>query len=317
MRRRLALGSVLFLAFAGAGIAFAIRGARPEGLGALSGGAWALLALLVPAVYALDALRYRVIGAAAGAPIGWAAALEASVANFFFSWLTPGAAMGAPAAIVTLGRRGVPLAAAGLVAFGKSATGTLALLALAFLALALGLGPAPDTLVGPLATGAFVVTAALALPVAAARLPRLRAWLGRPRPGWRGRLAAGVGDAAARLAGLRPGAYLLIFISHLLYFAAFIGVAVVAVGALGGQPLAQVAGASTVFTAFSYVAPTPGGAGLTEGAAGVFFGALVGPGRAVAAVLLVRGLTFYLQIGVGLVYVLAAGGLRIFAAARP
>ncbi|MEZ4471672.1 MAG: lysylphosphatidylglycerol synthase domain-containing protein [bacterium] len=149
-RRSLLLGSLLFVGFAVAGIAFALRGTPPAGLGALGGAAWSALAVLVVAIYGLDAWRYRVLGSAAGVALAWPAALEASVANFFFSWLTPGSALGAPAAIFTLHRRGVPLAAAGLIAFGKSATGTLVLLGLAFAALALGLGPAPtDALVVP------------------------------------------------------------------------------------------------------------------------------------------------------------------------
>ncbi|MEZ4464087.1 MAG: lysylphosphatidylglycerol synthase transmembrane domain-containing protein [bacterium] len=279
-RRSLLLGSLAFVGFAVAGIAFALRGTPPAGLGALGGAAWSALAVLVVAIYGLDAWRYRVLGSAAGVALAWPAALEASVANFFFSWLTPGSALGAPAAIFTLHRRGVPLAAAGLIAFGKSATGTLVLLGLAFAALALGLGPAPtDALVVPLASGAGIVVAALAVPVAASRLPPLRRWLARPRPGWRGRVGAGLHGAAGRLAGLRAGTYSLIFLSHLAYFAAFVGVAVLAVSALGGQPVPRVVGASTVFTAFSYVAPTPGGAGLSEGAAGLFFGGSSGPAR--------------------------------------
>ena len=89
-------------------------------------------------------IRYRVFGRAVGERVSWRAALDATVANFFFSWITPGAALGAPAAIVMLGRRGVSWDAAALIAFGKSLTGTALLILLAFAMLAIGLGPDLD-----------------------------------------------------------------------------------------------------------------------------------------------------------------------------
>ena len=58
-----------------------------------------------------------------------------------------------------------------------------------------------------------------------------------------------------------------------------------------------------------YVAPTPGGAGLAEGAAQGFFGALLPTAGAVVAVLLFRALTFYLYMVVGVLHVAWVGGL--------
>ena len=62
--------------------------------------------------------------------------------------------------------------------------------------------------------------------------------------------------------------------------------------------------------AFTYVLPTPGGSGLSEGTAEAFFGQLLSPQGAVMAVLLFRALTFYLHILVGLVYLPVVGALR-------
>lgn len=311
MRRSLLVGTLLFLALAGAGIAWAVyrAGADLAHLPGLGAGTWMTVIGLVPLIYAFDALRYRLLAAAVGTPIGWGAAIEASMANFFFSWLTPGAALGAPAAIVTLHRRGVPLAAAGLVAFGKSATSTLILLLLAFMALALGLGPPlPTAVLTPLVAGLAIVVTILAVPVVAALSRRFRSVLARPGGRWR----AGLHDAAERLARLPVRALPAIFLSHLLYFCAFVGVLVVLAAALGAAPIGPTVGVSTVFSAFSYVAPTPGGAGLSEASADLFFTGLLAPGPAVAAVLLFRGLTFYLQVIIGLLYIIAAGGLPFF-----
>ena len=64
-----------------------------------------------------------------------------------------------------------------------------------------------------------------------------------------------------------------------------------------------------VFIAFTYLAPTPGGAGFAEAMAVPFFGPLVDDGQAVAYVLCFRGLTLYVQVVFAVPYLLIAGGL--------
>ena len=53
------------------------------------------LALLCIAIYLSEIWRYRCYAAALGIELSPLAAFEASVANFFFAWITPGAALGA------------------------------------------------------------------------------------------------------------------------------------------------------------------------------------------------------------------------------
>ena len=59
---------------------------------------------------------------------------------------------------------------------------------------------------------------------------------------------------------------------------------------------------------FTYVLPTPGGAGISEGTAEAFFGTVLSPQDAVVVVLAFRTLTFYLHIALGLVYLPIVGG---------
>ena len=202
--------------------------------------------------------------------------------------------------------------------------GAQSLEAAAFAALATGLGPAlPKAITQILAWGtgfsAVLVTAtvlaALRPGPALRALERLDHWL-KERHGeehWFARvvrrLAVGIVEAVEHLRQFKPSRVPAIILSQVVYFVCFIGLAVVLGDALGANPSPELWGVSTVYVAFLYVAPTPGGAGLAEGAATDFFGSLLAPAAAVMTVLLFRALTFYLYVAVGLVHVGWVGGL--------
>lgn len=329
---RLALFVVLFAGLATAGIAWGVRssGVTLADLGdlwRLPVGTLVLLFALCFTIYVADVVRYRIFGRAIGETISWRAACDASVANYFFSWITPGAALGAPAAIVMLGRRGVSWDGAVVIAFGKSLTSTAVLIVLAFGMLAIGLGPELDgSMLAVFTTGTGLFAAMLLVPIVGAIWPaattrgldRLEGWLGRRRvfAGERARrvvakLGAGLRDAVRRLARLRSGGAampLAILASHLVTLGLLIAVAVVLAHAFGASSTPRAIGISTVYVGFSYVAPTPGGAGLSEAAGPAFYGAILSTRDAMVVVLLFRALTFYLEIAVGIVYLAIVGG---------
>lgn len=332
--KRLVLFVALFIVLAGAGIWYGVRksGVTIDDVGVL----WTLpaatlgiLGVLCIAFYGADMVRYRVFGRAVGEHVSWRAALDATVANFFFSWITPGAALGAPAAIVMLGRRGVSWDAAALIAFGKSLTGTALLIVLAFAMLAVGLGPDLDR--GTLAvftTGIGVVAAMLMVPIIGALWPaaalrgvnRFEGWLSRRRmlAGERAqrvvaRLCTGLRGAIERLAKLRQGGIAIavwIVLAHVANLAVLVAIATVLAHAFGATSIPQAIGIATVYAAFTYVAPTPGGAGISEAAGPLFYASVLEPRDAVIVVLLFRALTFYLHIAVGIVYLGIVGGTR-------
>jgi glycosyltransferase 2 family protein len=326
-RWRLPLLLLLWLVLAVTGVTLAVRfsGVPVRELGrllVLPVPTAILLALLCAGLYASDAVRYRLLGAAVGTPVGWRTALETSIANYFFGWVTPGGAFGAPAAVVMLARRGVPWDAAAVIAFGKSITGTAFLLLLAFAALAAGIGPAFGSGIRwTLAVGTGVVVVMLAVPMVAAFFPRRslasidrseRRLGGDGAPRLVRAVARGLRDTVERLALLRSGGFALVVklaAANVAFYVAFLGVAVVLTMTLGGESWLRATGVSAVFLAFSYVAPTPGGAGLSEATAVIFYGSLLAPPEAVAVVLLSRALTFYLQVVVGAVYLPIAGGV--------
>ena len=328
---RLALFVALFVALAAGGIYYGVRssGVTLGDLGVL----WQLpaitlvaLAVLCILFYAADMLRYRVVGRALGEHVSWRATLDATIANFFFSWITPGAALGAPAAIVMLGRRGVPWDAAALIAFGKSLTGTAVLILLAFGALAVGLGPSLDgRTLAVFTTGIGLVALMLLVPIAGAVWPaaslraiaRLEARL-RARP-LAVRFCAGLRSAVERLAKLRSGGAampLYILLAHLADLGVLVAIATVLADALGATSIPHALGISIVYAAFTYVAPTPGGAGLAEAVGPLFYGSILPAREAVLLVLLFRALTFYLHIAIGIVYLGIVGGTREILARR-
>ncbi|HXU03469.1 MAG TPA: lysylphosphatidylglycerol synthase transmembrane domain-containing protein [Polyangia bacterium] len=327
---RLVMFGALFVALTVAGVLWALSRA-PVRAGDLydvfarqSAAPLTVIAIACLAIYATDVLRYRSLGRAIGTHVDWKAGLDSSVANFLFSWVFPGSTFGAPATIYMLGRRGVPWDAAVVIAFGKAFTG-VAVVVLASLAfVSAGFGPTYDrALLVTLVGGGSVFSALFGLLVLAAF---------RPEPARRiiagvyGRLAGRFGrghvltafervttQSVDRLVQLRRGgAWPLVdlAVTHVLYFVAFgaLGVALMhAFGAaVGVRPFAAV----VVYLMFTYLAPTPGGAGFAEAMAIPFFGPLLAAADAVMFVLCFRGLTLYLQVGVGVPYLLFAGGMR-------
>ncbi|CAN5877785.1 hypothetical protein BH11MYX3_BH11MYX3_37150 [soil metagenome] len=286
------------------------------------------LGVLCAGIYVTDVLRYRSVGRSVGTTIPWRAAFDASVANFFFSWITPGATFGVPATIYMLGRRGVPWDATVAVAFVKSFTGVGIVVLASLVFVITGLGPSYDAAVlGVVLFGGGVFATLLGLLVAAAFRPpaakrviaRWFGWLGRRFGGGR-RLASAeqvTGDAIDRLAQLRtagPWVLLWMITTQVLYFAVFASVGVVLMQAFGGEVGVRPFAATVIYIAFTYLAPTPGGAGFAEAMALPFFGPLLPADQAVLFVLSFRGLTLYLQIGFAIPYMLVVGGVREIAA---
>ncbi|MBI3038571.1 flippase-like domain-containing protein [bacterium] len=70
----------------------------------------------------------------------------------------------------------------------------------------------------------------------------------------------------------------------------------------GSTSLTKAINVSTVYVGFTYVAPTPGAAGLAEASGAAFFRGILPEKKAVLVVLLFRVLTSYFQVVFGLIY---------------
>lgn len=291
---------------------------------------WASAALLGAAAIAIlgaEMLRLHVFGRVLGVRIGPRAAFDASIANDLFSWISPGAVLGEPAAIYVMTRRGVPVDAALVISFGKFATSFACIMGLAGILVAAGFGPEiPDwavasivatlgfgvALVGSFIVGAMLPAATLRAIAAAeawaARRPRLAG-----RPWARRAIAAAAGVArrsVERLARFRRGGaagWLAMLASHAIYYGAYIGLLVLLAHLFGAPAPAAVVPVAIIYLAFVYMAPAPG---IPEAGAAAFFGAMLPGGDAFVVVLLFRALTAYFQVALGLVYLPVIGALR-------
>lgn len=288
---------------------------------------WGVLAAIgasCVAIYATDILRYRSLGSAVGARVDWKAGLDSSVANFLFSWVFPGSTFGAPATIYMLGRRGVPWDAATVIAFGKAFTGVAVVVVLSLGFVAFGLGPDYDAaLLGILVFGGSVFATLFGFLVAAAFRPepacrlvtRVFARLANNRSPGKvmtafERVTRQSIDRLVQLrrGGVRPLAR--VAATHLLFFIAFGALGTALLCAFGSDASIHSLAAVIVYLMFTYLAPTPGGAGFAEAMAIPFFGPLLPADKAVLFVLCFRGLALYLQVGVGVPYLLLAGTMR-------
>lgn len=287
----------------------------------LTGAPFAAIAIVVAGALGLvatEAVRIAAIARLVGARVGARDAWDAAVANHVMTAVTPQVGLGEPTVAYLLGKRGVAWDAAVAIPFIKF-TSSLALVFLLGAALVIaGFGPPVGPRIAAAAVALFAAIAALATLVLAlcARPPLARRVIARVR-GWLARWFAGAGSQARiasaagvaerivdRLANVqrasRRGVAILCAV-HLAYYASYIAPLVGLALVLGDPPLVGLIARALVYLCFVFAMPTPGGAGPSEAAAGVFFGDLVAPADAIVVVVVFRAATFYLQVLIGVV----------------
>jgi uncharacterized protein (TIRG00374 family) len=280
-----------------------------------------LLAVLSIGLIGAEMVRTIIFGRALGVKIGFRTSLDTTIADNFFSWLTPAALAGDPASLYMLRRSGVPWDAATIIVFGEFATGFAFIMGLGGLLLALGHGPAivpwaglslaaaggcVSLLLCALIAGAFwPVAVTSVIDRSAEKLSQIR-FLSRPLPHRAleavAREARGAVQRLARFRRAGAPGWLAILASHVLYYGTFVGILVVLAAAFDVRSWLEVVPTAIIYQGFLYLAPTPGAAGVGEASATLFFGNVLPGGRAFAVVMLFRMLTFYLHVLIGLVY---------------
>ncbi|MFP5490232.1 MAG: YbhN family protein [Bacteriovoracia bacterium] len=287
---------------------------------------WTVVSALIISsicIYLVDILRFFIFSHMIGVRLQFLHALEAAIVNLFFGWVTPGAAMGAPAAVYTLGKRGIPWDASLIICFGKSLTGFGTILLLAFVMIAMGLGPQIDNIFiyGILWSASFIAFFFIALPIVGSfysasthrSLDRIEQKLFSKNPKIKlraNKIFKVLKDMIERLRLLhnqRKFLFLIALVSQLLYFAAFIAPAVIVCHYFGGE-ISKAIPHSLIYTALAYSAPTPGGAGISEASSVIFFNTIVPAMSAAYVGVIFRGFTFYFQILMGILYFLFFGG---------
>jgi hypothetical protein len=327
---RLRLAAMLggFIGFTALGVWWA----APEGavlariwreLAALGAANAALLVAIAVATTVTEVVRLVVFGHVLDARVGWRAALDASLANNLFSWISPGGLLGEPAAVYVMARRDVPVEVAIAVSYGKFATSFALIMGGACVLLACGYGPAIPgwAVLSVVATVGFGVLLVGSFLVGAVWPDATLGWLGRaearvlrwrsPRLAQAGARCVGIARrsierlAVFRAAGARG--WLAITASHVAYYGSYIGLLVALGWMFGARSLVELVPIAIIYQAFTYIAPAPG---IPEASAAAFFGGVLPDGGAFVVVLLFRALTAYLDIALGLLYLSSGGVLR-------
>ena len=334
--RRFAFLFTLFAVLSVAGFAWLLRGdadtaAVWRSLGQQPWWFYVLVAAASALLIAAEVLRVMVHAWAIGVAMPARTAFDATIANNFMSWLSPGGLLGEPAATYVMARYGTPVDAALLIAYVKFVISFAFILGLAGAGITLGYSPPfPMTLTVSLISGIGLFVSLLALLVGGAMWPTqsrawlhswhdrgARTWLGRGR---RGAILSAMyrtaDDSVARLSALRArdARWLVpVLLSHIGYYCAYAGIMLAV--AYGLAPNANVADTELVMRGFVYlgflhILPTPGGTALGEIAAHAFFVSTFGRGLDVQFVIWFRIATLYAHVGFGLFYLPAIGVWR-------
>lgn len=298
----------------------------------LAGAPIATLAIIIGGALGLvatEAFRIAVIGRVVGTRVSAHDAWDAAVANHVMTAITPHVGLGEPSVAYVLGTRGIPWDAAVAIPFVKFTTSLALVFTLgAGLALA-GFGPPVDTWIAASGIALFVVIATLTTvilvisarpPLARRVIAGMQGWFSRRR--WFAsetaqaritRVADVVTGMIERLEGVRRTTWrgvAILCAVHLVYYASYIAPLVGLAVLLGDPPLIELSLRALVYLCFVFAMPTPGGAGPSEAAAGLFFADLVAPADAIVIVVVFRAATFYLQVAIGVVYLPVAAALR-------
>jgi uncharacterized protein (TIRG00374 family) len=312
---------VLWLAIAGAALWALVRlideAGGPDAIVAaaarVDGAHWAALLPMTLAFYSLDWLRAATLLAILGHRLSWRLGLELAAVGYFVTCLTPTSELYVPAMVLWLVRRGVPLGAATAVGLAKSVYMLFWVLVTGLIGVGLHAGPVvPRGLGAPLAI-AFVVPLALVvgLGLAMAFPAGVHAWcerrLARPSlAGWRRGLVRGLDDTVRALATIgrsRSASHLAAHAACFGFIGCYLLLGWLCADGVGIRlPAARAATTFSGSLLVSYIAPTPGGAGATEGATAFLLDPSL-PAEATTAALLLRTLCTYAIAPVGLLLV--------------
>ena len=314
-----------FIVLVLAGIAFALSYFKVSHniLRHLSSFSWwqfTIITFVAMGIYLVDAIRYKVFARAFKVELSIKDCFEASIANFFFAWITPGSSLGAPATIYLLKKKGISTTNATLVAFGKSLTGLGLFLPFAFLVFLAKKESFQshlllDVMAYNVAVYSIVPVLSIVFSLQGGRLEKwLKAMHQKKQDGIFHKLVTFLLDIIEKTKPVleRGLFWTLIFIMcHILYFSFFPLVGALILNFMNADFIESFY-SSLFYTAASITVPTPGGAGISEGTGAFFFSHLVSVEKAVFMTLFFRFLTFYLQIIVGLIYFAKIGIGKIY-----
>lgn len=237
-----------------------------------------LLVLLVFGliIYVVDAFRFIIFSRLFFHDLNFKKAIDCVFANFFFSWMTPGASMGAPASAFILHLDGLSLTRSMTICLFKGMSGICIFIICALLL---------STLYPNLFEYTYLLNVTLAVYLGLMTVPLFfrKTFKDIKIRGYRYLIFSLLFHFIFLLVFLLPGVYIYLKFDQNLH-SAFVK--------------------NFLFFIFSVISPTPGGVGISEAASLYFYKEMIGVKAAIFVAIGFRFFTFYLQIFIGAVYLL-------------
>ena len=266
--------------------------------------AWAIAFNL--GIYLFDTIRYYLLAKAIDENLSFKLCFQAVIANLFFAWITPGSALGAPAAAYVLHEKGIKLSHAITISFGRSSslmiTSTIIAVSIIFSGIEL---PFPKNNLMNAIYGVVGLLTLILIIVIFLSLTNYKKFIKiNPNSSFLNKFKSGLVSVLDRISYLITHAkYLIIpiIISSFLFNFCFVALLMVFSIEFGSSQTDSLL-MPLLYMTYSLFLPTPGGSGLAEVTAESFFKSPILPEQAIAMVIISRIFTYALQIIIGVIY---------------
>ena len=257
-------------------------------------------------IYFFDSFRYYLLSIAINQKLTFKLCFEAVIANLFFAWITPGSALGAPAAAYVLNKKGVKLSHAITISFGRSTSLMMTSTLIAVLIIYSGIKlPFPDNAMMDAVYGVVTILSLFTFFMFGFSFCNYKKILSTSeKKSFQNKFKHGLISILDRINFLlKNGKKLIIpiLISSFMFNLCFVGVLIVfSLDFL--SPVEDAFLMPLLYMTYSLFLPTPGGSGLAEVTAESFFKSPIMPEQALAMVIIARLFTYALQISFGVIY---------------
>jgi glycosyltransferase 2 family protein len=257
-------------------------------------------------VYLFDSARYYFLSIAVNQKLSFKLCFEAVIANLFFAWITPGSALGAPAAAYILNKKGVKLSHAITISFGRSTslmfTATIIAVSIIFSGVEL---PFPQNSLMNAIYGIVTLLSLITFFLFGFSLINYPKYIKvSSEPTRMNKIKKGLISILDRISYLLKNAKLLIIpigLSSLMFQLCFIGLLIVFSLEFNATKQDAIL-MPLLYMTYSLFLPTPGGSGLAEVTAESFFKLPISSEQALAMVIIARIFTYAVQISIGVIY---------------
>lgn len=255
-----------------------------------------ILVLFGILIYFIDALRFMIFSNLFFHKLTFKKAIDCVFANFFFSWITPGASMGAPASAYIMHLDGLPLARSLAICLFKGMSGVSLFIVLAIFFSFLNVDLFSQT-----KGFSFLLNITLIIYLLLMSVPFLLNFINFEK--YKDQKWAQTVYSVSELKIKGGGSLIFALFFHFIFLLIFLLPGVYIYYKFDPN-ISSGFVKNFLFFVFSIVSPTPGGVGLSEATSLYFYKEMIGVKAAIFVAIAFRFFTFYLQIAIGAIYLI-------------